>query len=297
MDDIFSVDDVSSSMSPPRPHDQPPSEAEMQAMKEMYRRDYAPGLDRFLETSWFSTAGEALLLSSRETMDHFLYCVDQFRRQPSTQQEFALYASLEARLVWSLAVLPRTVVAEDAGDPRIPEVKGRLITVEHLIRGDFNTEHDLPPVPANVGAVSEDPRISTPEFWYHLAHFTSVRDDVSSAEPKSPLELVEADLSALRSQLCMQEQRDVLYSIAIARHYGGRMDPFYENKILVPSSDNPADPTNKLVVAQGFVAQEENAGTTQVVQRLCGMARRSWSKCYLGPRRDASKTEAVSADA
>jgi len=76
----------------------------------------------------------------------------------------------------------------------------------------------------------------------------------------------------------MLENRDVLYSVAIARHYGGRTEEYRPDEALVASSQDPEDPINKLVVAFRFLAAEEGAGTTQIVQAFCGMCRRSWSR-------------------
>jgi hypothetical protein len=54
------------------------------------------------------------------------------------------------------------------------------------------------------------------------------------------------------------------------------MVEYTESKILVSKSAEPDDPIAKLAVAMNFIRDEDSQGTTQVVQRLCGMCRRSW---------------------
>lgn len=56
------------------------------------------------------------------------------------------------------------------------------------------------------------------------------------------------------------------------------MERYEADKVLVGSGGtaDAEDPLNKLAVALGFLANEEVQGTTQVVQRLCGMNRRGF---------------------
>ena len=82
----------------------------------------------------------------------------------------------------------------------------------------------------------------------------------------------------MRNILSLLENRDVLYSVAVLRHYGGRMQDAFPEKerVLAPSSQDPEDPLNKLSVALGFLATEEMHGTTIAVQRIAAMSRRAW---------------------
>ncbi|KAI7361886.1 hypothetical protein KC336_g21766 [Hortaea werneckii] len=81
----------------------------------------------------------------------------------------------------------------------------------------------------------------------------------------------------MRGILGMLESRDVLYSIAIGRHVGGRMPDFHPARPSIATTNDPADEVNKLKVAHAFVEAEAQKGTTQVIQRVCGMALRGWS--------------------
>ena len=74
----------------------------------------------------------------------------------------------------------------------------------------------------------------------------------------------------------MLENRDVLYSLAVARHIGGRLVEFHPPRPVISQTDDPNDDVKKLAVAQLFISQEDQKGTTQVIQRVCSMAMRSW---------------------
>jgi hypothetical protein len=72
------------------------------------------------------------------------------------------------------------------------------------------------------------------------------------------------------------ENRDVLYSMAIARYIGGRLIEYNPPHRVQAQTDDPNDDVKKLQVAHDFVSAEDKNGTTQVIQRVCGMAIRSW---------------------
>jgi len=55
------------------------------------------------------------------------------------------------------------------------------------------------------------------------------------------------------------------------------MPDFTPQRRLVATSNDPNDEVNKLMIAQRFVGSEDHAGTTQVMQRVCSMALRSWA--------------------
>lgn len=248
----------------------------------MYRQDYAPGLDKFFETEWYGTMGEAILEADRSTAHFFKHCINRFRQQPP---DFQTLPALEARLVWLLAGLPRVATRNNGGNNNLTPplaLLQRITTVEHLLVGSFSEPHDVPLAPDPLPSHRDDAayaRYLEDSFWHQLSTFTTIRDDDALMAPPPA---IDAALLAMRHILSMLENRDVLYSIAIARHFGGRMKDFDHERLLVATSNEPEDPLNKLVIAQTFIAQEEGAGTTQVVQRLCGMARRSWSQQRVG---------------
>lgn len=177
----------------------------------------------------------------------------------------------------------------DSTRPPLPFIP-RIEIVTHIILGTFMEPERVPPVPANM----PDPKTQPDAyafyfqdlFWHHLASFTTIRDD-SSQSPSSGQDIAN-QLGGMRNILSMLENRDVLYSMAITRHFGGRMEHYESDKLLVGRSQELEDPINKLVVAMGFLRDEEMQGTTQVVQRFCGMAKRGFQ---LQRRRPASAPE------
>lgn len=78
----------------------------------------------------------------------------------------------------------------------------------------------------------------------------------------------------MRQILSVLENRDVLYSIAIARHIGGRLEKLDDSRTLVGRSSDPEEAMNKFGVAWRFLGDEEVGGTTGVVRGLAGMGRR-----------------------
>ncbi|KAB8339148.1 hypothetical protein FH972_022084 [Carpinus fangiana] len=73
-----------------------------------------------------------------------------------------------------------------------------------------------------------------------------------------------------------QENRDILYSIAVARHLGGKAADFPHVQPDTPIFGLNTTDKNRLLVAKKFLEDEAaTEGTDQVVQRICGMAVRN----------------------
>ena len=256
--------------------------AMMNEIKLLYVRDYAPGLDRFLETSWYSTKGSSLLISHNKICEMFADLIKKFRMINSNNYNgMRQIASMEARLVWNLVTLPRlsppSPAPETNGsttpkvmDEQLSNVKRRLSTLEALLT---NNALDTNFVPEADGTSSVPPANSYEiEFWRNLGLFAAL----SETSPDSK-EKIENALNSMRNVLGQLENRDVLYSIAVARYYGLRVAEFPGGMQQAFSTDD-SDRHTKLFIAKHFIEQEANGkGTTQVIQRFCGMAVRSWS--------------------
>jgi len=136
-------------------------------------------------------------------------------------------------------------------DGMVRTLVARLAVVEALLTGStMSTMSNLDPA----SPASPPPIRREFDFWRHLARFAAHADPADA-------------LTQLRRLLDEREGRDVLYSIAIVRHFQDR----------ATASLSEADRV-KLNVARKFVEDEAaGRGTTQVVQRLCGMAVRSWA--------------------
>ncbi len=251
-------------------------------VKLLYAKDYAPGIDRFLETTWYSSKGPSRLLSDSRVCEMFAYLIQQLRNVTSGDYEgMRRMQALEARLVWNLMCLSRTANATTANgshgtapraedDLQLLEARKRLDVFEHLIIGGVAESNPVQPLryPANLPPT----KLYEIEFWRLLGQYVSMADD----EANSAKELDDT-LNQCRNILNQTENRDVLYSIAIARHLGTRVAEFPEGP-QQPFSNDDSDVRTKLFIAKKFIEDEASGkGTTQVIQRLCGMAVRSWA--------------------
>ncbi|GAB7338925.1 hypothetical protein MBLNU457_5605t1 [Dothideomycetes sp. NU457] len=281
IDEIFLHDHVPPNVYPPVEEPSHYSEQDLAEMRTMYKQQYAPGLDSFFETTWYSMQGEFHIQANNLISQFLKYCVDRFKDPPQQQQKYETLPSLEARLVWFLATIPR-FAPTITSDEQLVELLPRITTIEHLLTGTFLPESDIPTSPTQAIPPPDTPAYAThlsASFWHHLGTFTSINDSTTSTSSISAqLTAISQALSSMRAILSMLENRDVLYSMAIARHYGGRAAEYKPDDVLIPSSQDPEDPFQKLLVAMRFLTGQESAGTTQIVQRFCGMARRSWSR-------------------
>jgi hypothetical protein len=252
-------------------------------LEDFYNFKYAHALDKLFETSWYTTVGFATLTADHKLHEFAVQCMEEMRAKPGPYGQTApvtAQASLEARLVWSLAAMPRVHHLHNtnstSSNSLTRELLPRLDTVEHLLTGRYLDVARVPPPAASVVEMSaeQDLKSAQQAFWYHLGRFTSLRDDQGDVQT---LEDVSRELANMRVILNMLENRDVLYSIAVARHIGGRMPDWSPQTPHLPLSNDPNDDVNKLHVAHGFVQTEDQRGSSQVIQRICSMSLRSWS--------------------
>lgn len=225
-----------------------------------YHYEYAHGIDLVLETTWYVSVGLQHLQGDARLNDMFAGMLECFASTKSNDYDaMRMFPCTEARLTWSLMCLPRgafALAANPSGispgfDSMVRILVARLAVVEALLTGStLSPSASLnPAVPASPVAKHREF-----DFWHHLARFAAHADPADA-------------LAQMRRLLDEREGRDVLYSIAIVRHF----------QDTATASLNEADRV-KLNVAQKFVEDEAaGRGTTQVVQRLCGMAVRSWA--------------------
>lgn len=276
MDDVYHLDSIPPTF--PNSRDlnvQPLPQHDLDAIRDLYLREYAPGLDRFFETDWYGMQGLNILMSDQEILKYFAHCLDRFRHPPSENNKGL--PSIEARLIWVLASM---AFAHPPGPQGPLNFLPRIEAVSHIILGTFMPPERVPPAPTTMPDPKNQPDAYAfylqDLFWHHLSTLTTIRDD-NTRQPTSGQEIAN-QLAGMRNILSMLENRDVLYSMAIARHFGGRMEHYDADKILIGNrgTAEAEDPLNKLAVALGFLVNEEMQGTTQVVQRLCGMSRRGF---------------------
>ncbi|KAK3708904.1 hypothetical protein LTR37_011234 [Vermiconidia calcicola] len=272
MEQLYSLNDV-----PPRYQAReappPPHPSSLQEVDDFYRFHFGPGLDKLFETNWYGTCGLTYLKQEPHSLDYTIQVMEQMKMRTEDAASVQSLQSLEARLVWQLAMMPRSARGPAGGiEPPIPELLSRLETLECILTGQFLSRSTIPSPPAPEHQ-HDHARYNQYNFWHQLGRFAAARDDTSDP---SALREINDSLAIMRGILGMMENRDVMYSIAIARHIGGRSQDFLPPQSVVTPVDDMNSDVKKLQVAQHFVSVEDQKGTTQVIQRVCGMAIRGW---------------------
>ena len=295
---------------PSTPPAGPMDQEKKDKVREIYSEIYALGLDKVLETRWFSTRGVIHVLNDAKLCENYLTLYRRFHITAEIDWEGNCRTqSLEAQVIWETFCLCRQVSASLAttDDPNavieanegVHDAAKRLLILETLIT---NQHLDAAAIGKDTDGDKED-KVTSPgqkplenqlktrerEFWQLLGKYCTIREDpaayktlVTDADGKAVLNRTEADLVLLgcRNLLDSRENRDVIYSVAIARHlgqrahYGAYKEPFPAAAL---TADDPDDPKHKLNVARNFLASEsEGKATTQAMMRVCGIAMRSW---------------------
>lgn len=254
----------------------------LEEAKHLFYSVYAPGLETFLESKWFSAKGVSKVVTDKPLLELFSALITQFGKanaaadEEAAKTENAISAAAEARVVWALANTVRTAATEANGvssglvpatdDP--VEAAHRLNIFEALLTGRVAGTNQLTqPVPGS----TDHHRLRELEFWYTMGGFVRISYD----DPSSSKEIDDA-LGALRNLLDGRENRDVLYSIAVVRALSQRVSEYTEGD--QPLHLDESDNKSKLLVAKQFVAQEgSGSGTTNVIRRLCELATRTWA--------------------
>ena len=269
-------------IAPPAPHailPIPPSR--LDEVKAIYLAAYAPAADRFLETRWFEEKGLSHLMGNEQLMADFSALIEAFNdTNLNDPNGIARLESFEASIVWSIMGLCRhiTSVANggDKPDSVLVTASARLHIVEALITGDHMERNPLEQSPVREPALSFSDQIvqRSLDFWSSIGHYLTLHDDEASSAKE-----IDDTLARSRALLDTFENRDVIYSIAIARHLGQRWADF-PNSFPHAITTNEKDVGAKLYVAQKFLEQEASGkATNQVVKRICGMVTRSWIVC------------------
>ncbi|KAL8712317.1 MAG: hypothetical protein Q9220_003468 [cf. Caloplaca sp. 1 TL-2023] len=249
-----------------------------------YQRVYGPQIDKFLETQWFSARALEYVLKDARLCERFASLVSRFNVDPSSptyHQMLAATKSLEASVIWSIMSTARRVASlNQSSSQRNPEdtsagvldAAKRVEILESLLLGQYlDTEAPAAAESARNGtAFQAQLNQREREFWQLLHRFLTIHDDEASASHE-----LDEILLDTRRLLDSKENRDVLYSIAVVRLHGGR-----ENLDNPPQLNHSAShvPDKGIKIAKEFLeGQATGKGTTQVVQRLCGMAVKSWT--------------------
>ncbi|KAL2841787.1 hypothetical protein BJX68DRAFT_169162 [Aspergillus pseudodeflectus] len=265
---------------PPPPHPittLPPNRLE--EIQAVFQATYAPAIDKFFETRWFTEKAMSHLMANAQLMAEYSALIEAFNGDLGDPNVIAQLESFEASVVWSTMTLCRHVMNVSNGsqqDYDLLVATKRLDVIEAMITGDHLDSNPLSQFPAREPA-ADPPTMPDQlvrrqlDFWSAIGFFLTLHDNEASAAKE-----IDDTLSRCRTLLDTHENRDVIYSIAIARHLGQRWADF-PHSFPQPITTNEKDAGAKLYVAQKFLEQEAGGkGTTQVVKRLCGMVVRSW---------------------
>ncbi|KAL8691584.1 MAG: hypothetical protein Q9218_003228 [Villophora microphyllina] len=252
-------------------------------VKMAYQKVYGPGIDKILETQWFVNRGLAYVLSDARLCERFATLIARYDiddQTPGFRQLQAATQALEASVIWSIMGLARRVAGtlnpmnshiglDEDTNAGVSKAAKRVEILENLLLGQ-HLDAEAAPQAENVRngtAFEAQLNQREREFWQLIHKFLTIHDNEASASHE-----LDATLNTARDLLDSRENRDVIYSIAVVRLRGGRENVANQNS----GENNGQD--NGLNLAKGFLeGQAAGKGTTQVVQRVCGMAMNSWS--------------------
>lgn len=260
-------------------------------MQKIYELIYQPGMDKFFETEWFKKRGFEYLQANGPLCDQFQNLISRYsmsdnKEDPAYVFNLAITQSLEAMVIWAMLGLCRkAATTKDAAGKINPEderedvvnLVKRLDIFEALVTGEYLTAETAPeldpPSTKLIGSTLEKQLTQNQyTFWHNIHRFLTLHDD----EPDSQNSIDEL-LLGCRKTLENRESRDVIYSIVMVRHIAPTI-PGFPNTVKAPETDEEQEAQIGITVARRLVEEEAgDAGTNQVVTRLCGLAARSWA--------------------
>lgn len=264
-------------ISPPPPA--PPSnlsEDTKRDIRSIYSSAYAPGMDKFLETRWFSERGLHHLTTNSVLCDQFALLVHRYAMNPLDPAYYIHYGitqSLEAMVVWAMLTMCRQIataspIPDEELREGVVEAAHRLRIFEILVTGEYLGSSPAS-MPIKTDSSDGQPKSREQEFWSAVELFVSLREEGNAAA-------IDEALSQCRGLLERRENRDVIYSIMVVRHVGAQI-PNFPN-MAPPETNDERDAHARVAVAKKLLDDEAaGKGTNQVVQRLCGVAARTWS--------------------
>ncbi|KAI5862483.1 hypothetical protein GGS23DRAFT_570439 [Durotheca rogersii] len=258
--------------------DSPLTNERLAEVRDLYDQVYAPGLEKFFETEWYTGPQGAGALASSVSANEMLvgFLQSMAKTDASDVAGMQYSANLEFRVVWDLTALVyaseyKVNVGEHLPPPDDgPEARNRVAVFEALLAGEFLDRNPLLPPP--VSADLRLHRIREFRFWYLLAEFLRVRDQPNTDVTRQRDHL----LGQMRDLLDGRENRDVLYSLAVIRALAPNFPPDFESTL--PPHLDESDPKSKLAVARKFIQDESQVtgGTTNIVRRFSELAVRAF---------------------
>ncbi|KAI1334291.1 hypothetical protein F5Y15DRAFT_295662 [Xylariaceae sp. FL0016] len=271
--------------------------------RHLYAQVYAPGLEQFFESGWYTQATGFNALASNtlvsEMLAVFLHLAEEKEKEKEKDNDndpasMHFLSNLEFRVVWEVATLVNvSEYSSNAGD-LLPgpadgsEARNRVAVFEALLSGAFLDDNPLFPPLESLEDQNhpEYHRNREFKFWYWLAEFLKIKDEdqpnddtlestASSIEGTDDVKQQrETVLTHLREVLDGRENRDVIYSLAIIR----ALSPDFPTDFTLPAHRDESDPISKLGVARQFIQAECQVanGTTNVVRRFAELGLRAF---------------------
>ncbi|KAJ6089688.1 hypothetical protein N7467_004904 [Penicillium canescens] len=277
VNDLFSLRGIA----PPPPHPVatlPPGRLE--EIQAVFLATYAPAIDKLLEIRWYSEKALSFLMADSQLMADYSALIDAFNEWNLQDGEtLARLESFEASIIWKSMALCRQVPDAESGqqgrDWNLCVACARLNVVEALLTWnhlDSNPlSRELVMDAANPPNTPDQFQSRQLDFWDQVGEFLTLYDNEASSAKQ-----IDDTLSRCRQLLDTYENRDIIYSITVARHLGQRWADF-PNSLPKVGYTTEKEAGTKLFVAQKFLEEEaEGKGTTQIYKRVCCMAVRSW---------------------
>lgn len=268
-------------IAPPPPHTVgtlPPGRLE--EIQAVFLATYAPAIDKLLEVRWYSEKALAVLMADQQLMADYSALINAFNDwNLSDGNTLARLESFEASIIWRSMVLCRQAPTVENGqfgqDFNLVAATARLNAIEALLSWNYLDHNNLSQA---LGMEAANPPNSPDQFmqrqldfWGEFGEFLTLHDNEASSAKQ-----IDDTLGRCRHLLDTYENRDIIYSMAIARHLGQRWADF-PNSLPKLGTTSEKEIGTKLFVAQKFIEEEaEGKGTTQIYKRICCMAVRSW---------------------
>jgi hypothetical protein len=198
----------------------------------IFLNDYCTGLDVMLQTTWFTTNNNALnrVFTDRALHEEAAFFTETMQANSGGTPHASVF-SQEARIIWHLLGTCKHIAPTTNGihgsvpgyaeheEMSLREARARFDVLEALMTNQNIASNPLRQLqyPADL----PDPKKSEVDFWLHLGDFVQY----SGAE-HAPPGATDYALATMRNVLQVQEVRDAIYSMAIARHCGSRVGGF-----------------------------------------------------------------------
>lgn len=245
-----------------------------QEVDDVYKYHFAQGLDQMFETPWYSQSGPAQLRGD-VALSSFLYeCCQSFKA--ATPDTHYSTQALEARLVWMLAVMPRAKELSEGGPARA-WLLPRIRALECLLTGQLMSPADIPLAPPLRTSDNRDPSVQQQSFWYFMGVFAATHNIEVARECYEGISEI---LHQCRDMLNRIEARDIVYSIAAARHYSLPASQMVNTQQSRHDGNDGWWNTHfwhEYSFACEFIEAEDHQASSQVFQAVCRMCRRAFA--------------------